>query len=71
MKKTVYILCIINLIMISCTGDNSPKSLFNGGNSEQWETTGDVVVQNNVITLNEGSSLVLKKGDYKDRKSVV
>lgn len=66
MKKTVYILCIINLIMISCTGDNSPKSLFNGGNSEQWETTGDVVVQNNVITLNEGSSLVLKKGDYKN-----
>ena len=67
MNKLVLFLSIIVVAGVtSCTQDNSPKSLFNGENTDLWETTGEVTVGNNVITLNDGASLTLKKGNYKD-----
>jgi len=57
---------IILMGITSCVGDNSPKSLFNGENTDQWKTQGMVEVENGVITINDGASLVLKKGNYTD-----
>lgn len=66
MKKLILFLSIISWIMISCSVDNSPKVLFNGENTDQWETEGNIVLNNNVITLSDGAYLMLKNGSYKD-----
>jgi hypothetical protein len=66
MNKVVLFMSIILMGITSCVGDNSPKSLFNGENTDQWKTQGMVEVENGVITINDGASLVLKKGNYTD-----
>ena len=66
MNKVVLFMSIILMGITSCVGDNSPKSLFNGENADQWKTQGVVEVENGVITINDGASLVLKKGNYTD-----
>ena len=66
MNKVVLFMSIILMGITSCVGDNSPKSLFNGENTDQWKTQGVVEVENGVITINDGASLVLKKGNYTD-----
>jgi hypothetical protein len=66
MNKVVLFLSILLMGIYSCTGDNSPKSLFNGENTDQWETQGNVAVENGIITVNNGAALVLKKGNYSD-----
>ncbi|MDD4778636.1 MAG: DUF1080 domain-containing protein [Fermentimonas sp.] len=66
MNKVILFLSIILMGITSCAGDNSPKSLFNAENTDQWETSGNVAVEENVITINDGASLVLKKGNYSD-----
>ena len=66
MNKVVLFMSIILMGITSCLGDNSPKSLFNGENTDQWKTQGMVEVENGVITINDGASLVLKKGNYTD-----
>jgi Histidinol phosphatase and related hydrolases of the PHP family len=50
--------------MISCSGDKTPQTFFNGENIDQWNTEGDVSVNNQILTLTNGASVTLKKGDY-------
>ena len=66
MNKIVLFLCFILLGITSCNVDNATKSLFNGEDTNQWKTTGSVTVENGVMTLNDGASLRLKRGNYTD-----
>ncbi|MBF6598476.1 MAG: DUF1080 domain-containing protein [Fermentimonas sp.] len=66
MNKVVLFLSIISLGITSCTVDNSPKLLFDGENTDMWQTAGEVVADNGVLLLNEGATLTLKSGEYSD-----
>ncbi len=50
--------------MESCSGDQSPRSLFQGENSDQWTSRGNVTLKNQLLVLNEEASITLKKGSY-------
>lgn len=50
----------------SCSGDQSPRLLFQGENSDQWTSHGDVTLNNQLLALNEEASITLKKGSYEN-----
>ena len=52
--------------MNSCSGDQSPRSLFQGENSDQWNSRGHVTLDDQHLVLNDEASITLKKGDYTD-----
>lgn len=67
MKKlftvTLTILCIL---FSSCTLSTSGK-LFDGKNHNKWNTSGDVSVQNDILTLSgKEAKAILKNGKYKN-----
>ncbi|MBK5196325.1 MAG: DUF1080 domain-containing protein [Proteiniphilum sp.] len=64
MKKILLTILTTILIMVSCTGDKKPRLLFDGENSDQWNSRGDVSLNNGALALNEGASILLKKGNY-------
>ena len=57
---------IICLVIASCSRSNS-GFLFDGTDASQWETNGDVSIENGILTL-KGSDAraVLKQGKYKN-----
>lgn len=64
MKTKLFFVLILICGMLSCTEKETPKTLFDGSNIEKWNSEGDVSVNNQILALNEGASLILKKGDY-------
>ena len=64
MNKIVVFLCFIFLGVTSCNEDNATKLLFNGEDINQWQTTGIVTVENSAMTIKDGASLILKRGNY-------
>ncbi len=66
MNKIVVFLCFIFLGVTSCNEDNATKLLFNGEDINQWQTTGIVTVENSAMTIKDGASLILKRGNYTD-----
>ncbi|MDR2969420.1 MAG: DUF1080 domain-containing protein [Tannerellaceae bacterium] len=65
-KVSVLSFCIMLLGFISC--NSSPNgSLFNGENMSKWTTTGDVSLENRIMTLTGAESkAIFKKGRYKN-----
>lgn len=67
MKRNSFFTLFIFLIMLeSCTSNYKSRSLFQGKNMDQWDIRGDVSLNNQLLVLNEGSSVTLKDGDYSD-----
>ena len=66
--KTILLTILISILFMfsSCTGDKSPRLLFDGENSDQWNSRGDVTLSNGALILNDGASILLKNGDYTD-----
>ena len=61
------LLAMLSIILIgmgSCADDKTPRSLFHGENMDQWNTRGDVTLNNQLLVLNEDASVALKKGGY-------
>ncbi|MEA5127004.1 MAG: family 16 glycoside hydrolase [Proteiniphilum sp.] len=66
MNKLLFVFSIILAGMISCADDNSPKHLFNGDDMDQWHVQGELILSDHQIRMGEGSSILLKKGNYTD-----
>lgn len=67
MKKNLLPLLFLSLMvtgMVSCSGDQSPRSLFQGDNINQWSSQGQVAIDNQNLVLNDNSSITLKKGNF-------
>lgn len=64
MKKILVTFCTTVFILASCTGNKTTSLLFDGQNSDQWSTQGHISVNEGILQLNEGASMVLKKGNY-------
>lgn len=64
--KTIFltILTTILLGLSSCSGEKTPKTLFDGESIGQWTIHGDASLSNGTLSLKEGASAVLKKGNY-------
>ncbi len=67
MKKLSFFLTgVIAFFALSCTQSGSGE-LFNGTDTSQWDTTGDVAVQEGALTLTgSDAQAVFKKGNYKN-----
>lgn len=65
-KNLLFSLFTILMMMASCTKNFTPRSLFQGENMDQWDTKGDVSLNNQLLVLNEEASVTLKRGDYSD-----
>lgn len=66
MNKILFIFSIVLTGLLSCTNENSPKQLFNGEAIDQWQARGDLSMEEHQLRMGEGSSLLLKKGNYTD-----
>jgi hypothetical protein len=67
MKKCYFLIFLFGSILIgSCTKGKTVRSLFDGENINQWETRGNVKLENRIFTLEDDASVILKKGDFKD-----
>lgn len=66
MEKKLLVFSVILLGMISCAGDNSPRKLFSGENTELWNSQGEMSLKDGKLRMERGSSIVLKKGNYTD-----
>lgn len=67
MKKCYFLIFLFGSILIgSCTKGKTVRSLFDGENINQWETRGNVKLENRIFTLEDDASAILKKGDFKD-----
>lgn len=67
MNKLLFVFSIIIIMGISsCSGDNSPKNLFSGEELDQWDSQGELLLKDRQLRMEEGSSILLKKGDYTD-----
>ncbi|MBF6629256.1 MAG: DUF1080 domain-containing protein [Proteiniphilum sp.] len=64
MKKILVTILTTIIIMVSCTGNKATTQLFDGQNSDQWNIQGDVSIKEGILQLNEGATLLLKKGNY-------
>ena len=66
--KTILltILTTIFLGLTSCSGEKTPKTLFDGESISQWTIRGDASLTNRTLSLGDGAMAVLKKGDYTD-----
>ncbi|MEN6324417.1 MAG: family 16 glycoside hydrolase [Proteiniphilum sp.] len=65
MKKILlFSLFTIFIAMGSCTKNFTPRSLFQGENLDQWDTRGNVSLNNQILALQDDASVVLKKGNY-------
>lgn len=66
MNKVLFVFSIILTGMISCTDGNSQKILFDGEEMDQWNSLGETVLRDKQLRIEEGSSILLKKGNYTD-----
>ena len=66
MKRIYYFVLIIVLALSACNGNKSTKTLFDGDNLDQWETKGDVSIEDQTLKLGNGASMVIKNGNFKD-----
>ncbi|NLY25362.1 MAG: DUF1080 domain-containing protein [Bacteroidales bacterium] len=66
MKKILLTSLTTILLIGSCTGDKTARVLFDGENSDQWNSRGDVSLNNGALRLNDGASVMLKNGNYTD-----
>jgi len=57
-------LSVILIGMGACSDSKTPRSLFQGDNLDQWNTHGDATLRNQLLVLNEGATVALKKGNY-------
>lgn len=64
MKTKILLVLILICGFTSCTENEGSKTLFDGTNTEKWNSEGDVTINDKILTLKEGASLILKKGDY-------
>lgn len=66
-KNTFIILAILAVaILTACSTSSSSKTLFDGSNIDLWDTEGDVKVTDNVLSLTDGATASLEKGNYTD-----
>ena len=62
MKKCYFLIFLFGSILIgSCTKGKTVRSLFDGENINQWETRGNVKLENRIFTLEDDASAILKK----------
>ena len=66
MNKVLFVFSIILAGMISCSGDNAPKRLLSGEGMDQWHGQGELILEGQQLRMEEGSSILLKKGNYTD-----
>lgn len=66
MKLIFSSLLSLLLLTISCSGDKTAQTLFDGDNSNRWKSKGDLSLDEGVLSLKNGASMVLKKGSYRD-----
>ncbi|MDR0370699.1 MAG: DUF1080 domain-containing protein, partial [Prevotellaceae bacterium] len=69
MKSKIYLIALFALLIVVSCSCNSPKTkdLFNGTANNKWTMTGNVAMQDGLLSLTgEHSQALLKNGDYKD-----
>ncbi|WP_298646958.1 DUF1080 domain-containing protein [uncultured Proteiniphilum sp.] len=66
MNNILFVFSIILTGMISCSGGNSPKLLLSGESTAQWHSQGELTLKDQMLRMEEGSSIFLKKGNYTD-----
>lgn len=66
MNKALFVFSMILAGMISCSDDNSPKRLLSGEDMDQWHAQGELTLNDRQLRMEEGSSILLKKGNYTD-----
>lgn len=63
-KNLLFFSFTFFIVMGSCTKNFTPRSLFQGENMDQWDTSGNVSLNNQLLVLQDEASVVLKKGNY-------
>ncbi|MEL7601345.1 MAG: family 16 glycoside hydrolase [Proteiniphilum sp.] len=69
MKKMLLHMLFLMLIvtgMESCSDNQSPRSLFQGKDSDQWTSRGNVTLDNQLLVLDDEGSITLKKGNFEN-----
>lgn len=66
MRNLLLLTIFTTLIITSCSVSGS-RELFSGKSNSDWNSSGNVTVENNVLTLSgNNSNLLLKNGNYKN-----
>ena len=66
MNKLAVLLASIVIAFLSSCDSPGSNVLFSGKNINRWDTTGDVSVKENLLSLSQNSQAILKSGGYKD-----
>lgn len=65
-KLNLLIVAFSLLLMLACN-DTKSGVLFSGSESEHWSSSGDVTIEDNILSLSgPASKSILEKGNYKD-----
>jgi len=67
MNKLFILMAFCCTVIITSCNSSKSRELFNGTNQNEWETSGDVILQDNILSLSgTESAALLKNGDYQD-----
>ncbi|SBW06712.1 family 16 glycoside hydrolase [uncultured Dysgonomonas sp.] len=67
MSRTIILLLVLSSIWLSSCTDSKSRILFNGNENKDWQTVGNVSINNSALILSgPNSRAILKNGEYKD-----
>lgn len=67
MSRTIILLLVLSSIWLSSCTDSKSRILFNGNENKDWQTAGNVSINDSTLILSgPNSRATLKNGEYKD-----
>lgn len=67
MSRTIILLLVLSSIWLSSCTDSKSRILFNGNENKDWQTVGNVSINDSTLILSgPNSRATLKNGEYKD-----
>lgn len=67
MSRTIILLLVLSSIWLSSCTDSKSRILFNGNENKDWQTAGNVSINDSTLILSgPNSRAILKNGEYKD-----
>lgn len=67
MSRIIILLLVLSFIWLNSCTDSKSRILFNGNGNKDWQTVGNVSINDSILILSgPNSRATLKNGKYKD-----
>lgn len=65
-NSTLFVMILSAFLWSACNGSQPSGDLLGENATALWNLQGDATINDNILTLNEGSATMLKKGNYEN-----